>query len=304
MLLTDLSERIRWFKVQKCKVSFTTNGTLMTSKQAAELVASGLDSITFSMAGASASLQDSLRGKGSHAKLWQSMQLLREAKQQQGSKTPAMAVSYLLTRETINELPSAVKECRPLGLSLFTGVHLTHPATSEQKTMRLYPLSRENSFQRLIRRAHWHAFWGGIRLQLPAFQPDLTPVCDKDPLEGCFIAANGSVAPCVFLYPPTPVVVKDENTIMGSSHQLAVPKKSFGSLHEETLDQIWEKAEYRSFRNVFRQRLDFYNKEIGRVGCGMDAFAKLDLTRSRVRKLFKRLPVPNCCSNCPKMEGY
>ncbi len=304
MLLTDLPERIRWFKVQKCKVSFTTNGTLMTTRKAAELVASGLDSITFSMAGASASLQDSLRGKGSHAKLWRSMQLLQEAKQQQGSETPAMAVSYLLTKETINELSLAVKECRPLGLSLFAGVHLTHPATSEQEAMRLYPLSRENSFKRLIRRAHWHAFWGGMRLQLPAFQPDLTPVCDKNPLAGCFIAADGSVAPCVFLYPPPPDVVKDENHIMGSSHQLAVPRKSFGSLHEESLEHIWHKAEYRSFRKVFKQRLDFYNKEIGRVGCGMDAFAKLDLTRSRVRQVFKRIPVPDCCRNCPKMEGY
>ena len=304
MLLTDLPERIRWFKVQGCKVSFTTNGSLMTTRQAAELVASGLDSITFSMAGASASLQDSLRGKGSHAKLWQSMQLLREAKQQQESETPAMAVSYLLTRETIKELPLAVKGCHPLGLSLFAGVHLTHPATSEQEAMRLYPLSRKNSFKRLIRRAHWYAFWGGMRLQLPAFQPDLTPICDKNPLAGCFIAADGAVAPCVFLYPPTPVVVNDENHIVENSHQLAVPRKSFGFLHEESLDHIWHKAEYRNFRKVFKRRLDIYNKEIGRVGCGMDAFAKLDLTRSRIRKVFKRIPVPDCCRNCPKMEGY
>ncbi len=304
MLLTDLPERIHWFKVQKCKVSFTTNGSLMAPGQAAELVASGLDSITFSMAGASAPLQDSLRGKGSHAKLWQSMQLLREAKRQQGSETPSMAVSYLLTKETIIELPKAVKRCRPLGLSLFAGVHLTHPATSEQEAMRLYPLDRESSFKRLIRRAHWHAFWGGMRLQLPAFRPDLTPICDKNPLAGCFIAADGSVAPCVFLHPPPSNIVNAGKHIMGSIHQLAVSRKSFGSLHEESLDHIWNKAEYRSFRNVFRRRLKFYNKEIGRVGCGMDAFAKLDLTRSRVRQVFKRIPVPDCCRNCPKMEGY
>lgn len=301
MLLTDLPERIRWFKVQKCKVSFTTNGSLMTSQQAAELVASGLDAITFSMAGASVSLQDGLRGKGTHKKLWQSMQMLHKAKQQQGSKIPAMAVSYLLSKKSIIELPLAVKMCRPLGLSLFAGVHLTHPATRAQEEMCLYPLSRKNSFKLLIRRANWHAFWGGMRLQLPAFQPDLTPICDKNPLAGCFIAADGSVTPCVFLYPPA---AKQQGAYLTNSSQLAVPRKSFGSLHQESLDQIWQKDEYRSFRKVFKQRLEIYNKEMGRVGCGMDAFAKLDRSRSRVSREFERIPVPECCKDCPKMEGF
>ena len=301
MLLTDLPERIRWFKVQKCKVSFSTSGSLMTSQQAAELVACGLDAITFSMAGASASVQDGLRGQGTHAKLWQSMQMLQKVKQQQGSDTPAMAVSYLLTHETISELPLAVKMCRPLGLNLFAGVHLTHPATSRQEAMRLYLSCREQRFKRLIRRAHWHAFWGGMRLQLPAFQPDLTPICDKNPLAGCFVAADGAVAPCVFLYPPYSATREKNST---EREHLSVPRKSFGSLHRDSLDRIWQKPEYRSFRKVFRQRLEVYEKEIGRVGCGMDAFAKLDLARNRIRKAFLSRPVPECCRNCPKIEGF
>ena len=32
MLLTDLPERIRWFKAHKCKVSFSTSGSLMTNR--------------------------------------------------------------------------------------------------------------------------------------------------------------------------------------------------------------------------------------------------------------------------------
>ncbi len=302
MLLNDLPERIRWFKTRKCKVSFSTSGSIMTSQQAAELVACGLDSITFSMAGASALVQDDLRGQGTHTKLMRSLHLLQKAKQQQHSATPSLAVSYLLTKESISELPKAVKLCRPFRLSLFAGVHLTHPATGRQETMRLYSSCTKPRFKRLIRRAHWHAFWGGMRLQLPAFQPDLTPICDKNPLAGCFIAADGAVAPCVFLYPP-PSVAKQVKKATGIG-QLPFPRKSFGSLHRESLDQIWQKSEYRSFRKAFRQRLDIYEKEIGRVGCGMDAFAKLDLARSRIRKAFLSRPVPDCCRNCPKMEGF
>jgi MoaA/NifB/PqqE/SkfB family radical SAM enzyme len=303
LLLSDLPERIRWFKVKKCKVSFSTSGTLMTSRLANELVASGLDGITFSMAGASPLLQDGLRGQGTHLTLMQSMQLLQSAKKQQRSSIPALAVSYLLTGKSIKELPQAVKMCRPFGLSLFAGVHMTHPATGRQEVMRLYSSCKEQSFKRLIRRAHWHAFWGGMRLQLPAFQPDLTPICDKNPLAGCFVAADGAVAPCVFLYPPVSTAVKLDVNSSGREF-LPVPRKSFGSLHEKSLDQIWQKSEYQTFRKAFQQRLEVYEKEMGRVGCGMNAFTKLDLAKKRIQKTFLSIPAPVCCRNCPKMEGF
>ncbi len=301
MLLEDLPQRIRMLKAKGCKVSFTTSGSLMTSRQAADLVACGLDSITFSMAGATAHTQDHLRGQGTHARLWQSMQLLQSVKEEQSSARPTLAVSYLLTRETIDELPQAVKQCRPLGLTLFAGVHLTHAATRQQKTMGIYSHSKQKSFKQLCRRAHWHAFWGGMRLQLPPFQSDLTPICDKNPLGGCFIAADGSVAPCVFLYPPT---VDKQEKWFSSNGKSAVLKKSFGSLQDDTLDRIWQSSEYRAFRKAFQRRLEVYEREMGKVGLGMDATEKLEQARSRIRKAFLNMPVPECCNSCPKMEGF
>ncbi len=301
MLLADLPDRIRCFKVMGSKVSFTTSGSSMTSRQAAELVSSGLDSITFSMAGATAALQDDLRNKGSFTRLWQSMQLLHETKQQYGSKTPTMAVSYLLTEESINELPLAVKMCRPLGLSLFAGVHLTHPATARQKALCLFLSRPGQRFRRLIRRAHWHAFWGGMRLQLPQFLPDLTPICDKNPIASCFVAADGSVSPCVFLHPPTSDTPVHWYTNNG---HLPAPVKIFGDLHRESLDQIWQKHEYRDFRKPFKTRLEIYEKKMARVGCGMDAIDKLDVARDFIRKVFLKNPVPDCCHYCSKMEGF
>jgi len=301
MLLDDLPERIRWFKSQDCRVSFTTNGSLMTARQAAQLVASGLDSITFSMAGATAGTQDRLRGQGTHEKLWQSLYLLQKTKQKQGSKTPVLAVSYLLTPETIGELPRAVKQCRPLGLNLFAGVHLTHAATSEQELMRLYADSKNKKFRQIIWRAHWHAFLGGMRLQLPPFQPVLSPMCDKNPLAGCFIAADGSVAPCVFLYPPASDQQKQEGIV---HNRFPVPRKRFGSLQEKSLDVIWQSHAYRAFRHPFQQRQEVYDREMAKVGLDLDAIEKLERSRNRIRKAFLNLPVPACCSRCPKMEGF
>ena len=301
MLLDDLVERIRWFRSQGCKVSFTTNGSLMSTGQASQLVSSGLDSITFSMAGATAGTQDSLRGEGTHAKLRKSLQLLQKTKQEQGSITPALAVSYLLTPETIEELPQAVKQCRSLGLRLFAGVHLTHAATEQQKTMCIYSHLKEQRFRQIIRRAYWQAFLGRMQLQLPLFQPDLTPVCDKKPLAGCFIAADGSVAPCVFLYPPTADGQEKWFTFSG---ELPVPRKRFGTLNEDSLDRIWQSSDYRAFRKPFQRRLEVYEREMAKVGLGMDALQRLERAKNHICKAFLNLPVPECCSSCPKMEGF
>jgi len=301
MLLQDMVERIRWFKAQDCMVSFTTNGSLMTKRQAAQLVASGLDSITFSMAGAAAGIQDRLRGQGTHKKLWQSLHLLHQEKLNQGAANPSLAVSYLLTPETIGELPAAVKQCRSLGLNLFAGVHLTHAATGEQEFMRLYVHSFNNRFKQIIRRAHWQAFLGGMRLQMPPFQPVLMPVCDKNPLAGCFIASDGSVAPCVFLYPPS---ADREEQWFTENGAVSVPGKCFGSLNENSLDMIWQGSEYRAFRKVFRQRQQVYDCEMAKVGLDLDAIEKLELAQHRIRKVFLNMPVPVCCRGCPKMEGF
>jgi len=301
MLLENLPERIRWFKACGCQVSFTTTGSKMTHKQAIQLIACGLDSVTFSMAGASAAIQDRLRGQGTHEKLWQSLQLLYKTKQEKGSTTPSQAVSYLLTPETIGELPKAVKQCRHLGLKLFAGVHLTHAATREQELMRLYIHSGNNRFKQIIRRAHWQAFLGGMRLQLPPFKPVLMPMCDKNPLAGCFIAADGSVAPCVFLYPPA---ADREEQWFAEKDAFPVPRKHFGSLNDDGLDLIWQGSEYRAFRKSFQQRQEVFDREMAKIGLDLDAIEKLERAQNRIRKAFLSMPVPACCSRCPKMEGF
>ncbi len=301
MLLADLPERIHWFKAQGCMVSFTTNGSLMTRQQAAQLVATGLDSLTFSMAGATAATQDGLRGQGTHEKLWQSLHQMDRIKKELRSLTPTLAVSYLLTPETIAELPRAVKQCRPLGLELFAGVHMTHAATLKQEAMRLYRHTGNKNFSKIIRRANWHAFLGRMRLQMPSFRPELLPVCSKNPLAGCFIAADGSVSPCVFLHPPA---ANKQEFWFSRNSRFPVPGQDFGSLHNNDLEQIRQSSAYQAFCKPFQQRQEVYDREMAGIGIDLDAIEKLEQAKIRIREAFLNIPVPDCCSRCPKMEGF
>jgi MoaA/NifB/PqqE/SkfB family radical SAM enzyme len=301
MLLDNLFEQITWFKDYGCSVSLTTNGSLMSLSQARSIVTSGLDGITFSMAGATVQTQDELRGKGTHHKLWKGLHNLYKARKQKGCQTPAVAVSYLLTPETFAELPQAIRQSRSLGVTLFACVHLTHPVTQQQQSMCTWNTVLDKEKRKVLRHAHWQAFLGGIRLQFPPFKPDLVPVCDKNPLERCFIAADGTVTPCVFLGRPNAQPVSFGVT---DTRFTSLPVKKFGSLRSQSLDEIWQKKEYQEFRQVFLLRKRVYDKEMAKVGIDLDGIQQLERANLRIRKAFIDLPVPYCCSCCSKMEGF
>lgn len=301
LLVAGLADWINWFKGFGCQVSFTTNGTLLTTTIINDLLASGLDGITFSMAGGSRGVQDLLRGQGTHEKLWQALKLLHDMKQKAGSRKPVVAVSYLLTPETIVELPLAISQCRGMGIELFAGVYLTHPVTGRQDGMRLCLRDEEQKkYRNILLRANWQAFLGRIRLQLPGCTFGTVPVCNKNPQSSCFIGADGSVAPCVFLASPVKGSCKGPYPDQG----LREPgREIFGTLGTDSLDTIWQRSTYRQFRAVFQRRFEVYEAEMSRVGYGMDGIEQLERATKRIHRDFVKMPVPLCCSKCSKMEG-
>lgn len=94
-------------KHQDHNVSFTTNGTMMNEQIAAKIISSRLDGITFSMAGGTDKTQDTLRGRGSFQKIIQSIKTIVHFKEHYKTAFPKIAISYLLTPQTIKEFPSS-----------------------------------------------------------------------------------------------------------------------------------------------------------------------------------------------------
>ncbi len=300
-LLPELARYIRWFKAQGCRVSITSNGSLFTRSMLRDFIVAGLDGLTVSMAGASSELHDRLRGRGTHQKLWQGLEQVHRLKKSLSSTSPVVAVSYLLTPETLPELPQAVFKCRSLGVSLFAAVHLTHPVTRLQKTLRLWPLTMDRKVKHVFRAAHWQAFLGRIRLQLPTLHSSPMPLCDKNPLQCCFIAADGSVSPCVFLWPPTAGRDQDDDTD-NCLHDLALCR--FGTVATTRFEEIWQSRPYREFRAIFQQRQLVYDREMAKVGVDLDGIEQLERARENIINAFAKLPPPECCVSCPKMEGF
>lgn len=299
LLLDDIGWYIRLAKRSGCRVTFTSNGSLMDEDMAHSLVQSGVDGITFSMAGVSAALQDSLRGEHSFAHLESSLVLLAETKKRLHSSTPAIAVSYLLTPDTMPELARGVKWCGKRGVSVLVGVHLTHAADTFQQSLQLFS-DTPRRYKGVIWRAHLQAFLSGVRLELPPLAPSVLPVCAKNPTSNLSIAADGSVAPCVFLNAPVARTV----SWSGQEGNVGCTPFRFGSIAAESLDTIWNRKPYQEFRNIFAKRIAIYQKALAGVGYDLDGIEQLERAREDINRGFSRNRVPDPCTGCPKLQGY
>lgn len=299
LVLDSFTSYLRLAKKGGCRVSFTTNGQIMDQELALLLVQSGVDAITFSMAGATAEVQDPLRGVGSFARLESSLSILADAKKKRGRTSPVLAISYLLTPNTIRELPQAVTWCGKHEISLLAGVHLTHAADSCQQDLQLFP-HNDRRLKQYVRKAHLLALLSGIRLQLPSFHAETIPVCSKDPIHNLSIAADGSVAPCVFLNAPMNASVNwlDEERVIGRTPFI------FGNIQKESLGNIWNNPEYIQFRKSFMQRVELYQQALSRVGYDLDGIEQLEQAQRRIRKDFIGNPAPFPCRQCRKLRGY
>jgi len=292
LLLPGIFQYISLVRGAGMRVSLTSNATLVDREMATGLIRSGLDSLTFSMAGF-ANIQDDLRGPGTFIRLEEALEHIKRGKQELGSKRPCLAISYLLTPATIKQLPRAVSWCARRGVSLLAGVHMTHPASDLQRSLQCmgHGKGERKRYKKYLFLAQIKAIIHGLRLELPPLLASEEPICGKNPQDSFFVAADGSVAPCVFLCPPH----ADNNT--------PLPRCVFGNLHDQILPIIWNRPAYKRFRQDFARRVQFYETSLAGVGFDLDAPERLDRAKEMIAHFFADNPPPAACRNCLKIQG-
>lgn len=301
LLHPDTLDHICQLKANGSIVSFTTNGTVMDEELAVALMDSGLDGLTFSIAGSSRSTQDKLRSVGSFESLRKSVSLFNSVKKRQNRISPKVAVSYLVTPETVGELPAAVSWCRSRGVDAFVSVHLTQAACRSQEEMQFFLSKDDSRHYRLIRmRSHLAAVFSKMRLDLGQFHSTLTPVCGKNPLNTLFISASGDVSPCVYLCPP----VSAEIAWRYNGDTCRRKPVVYGNVHTATLTKIWEHPEYRRFRTFFKLRQEFHDNKLSGIGCSLAGSAQLDAAVKSINEFFSENPPPEACRCCAKIDGF
>lgn len=300
LLCPNIVELIRYCKQQDLQVSFTTNGTVMDENLAAELITSGLDAITFSMAGGTEQTQDYLRGEGSFRALLRSITTFNRVCSQLQARLP-VAISYLLTPESVKELSLVLQWAKKNGIRKIATVHLTQSISSSQFMNRYFPVEKHLPEKLRRMRLNISALYKGIEFSLRQVQPRLTAVCDKLPGHSIFISASGAVSPCVFLHPPI-----EEEAIPWYDGQSYYPEKKtiLGSLHNQTLESITNAKPFNDFMEPFDKRRHFHDRALSPVSYSMEGAAQLEKATLNIREEFSKVLPPSPCRHCCKMEGF
>jgi MoaA/NifB/PqqE/SkfB family radical SAM enzyme len=228
-----------------CQVGTTTNGMLLDVDLLSRLVDQEVNVVAFSLAGVGES-NDAVRRGTRFALVLEALRQLQDLKMRKGAVLPKVHVAYMLLRSGLVDLPRLPSALAGLGVSQVVVSTLDFVAAPElaRESLRLGPPEEYRDL--LARLADLAA--QGRRLGLEVFHhlPPLgrgRPQCPENIHRSLCVAADGQVAPCVYLNLKVP-----GGTMMTSLGERRHFRLTFGSLAEKTLPQIWRTPGYRRWR--------------------------------------------------------
>jgi len=275
-----LFDMVRVAKEANCEVGFSTNGTLIDSEAARTLLDLGQDWISFSLDGATAATYNNIRRGADFEAVTDNIKILHGLKTAQGSQTPRMM------RENYHELPLYIDLAHNLGIEHVIIKNLDVILKEEDNDRRLFSHAGEvdRGEMSLLAEAQQRAQQVGLGLRLYALQPQELFICEQNPLRSLFFNWAGDVSPCITLSYAAERIFNGQRHLVSCQH--------FGNINRESLEQIWNKAAYREFRQPYQVRVR------------QEQQTRLDLLSGRVESEAIELPpAPEGCRTCYYLYG-
>jgi len=297
MLHPELRDMIQLAKNAGCRVSLTTNGVLLTQKYSEEIIKDGLDSITISIAGATQRTHGRIR-RGSHlGKIIENIHTVSNLKEQTGSKTPKLILSFLMTKSNIKELPEVVHLAKGLGIHDIVAANLDYTQTKAQDDLKVFSCNRADSeFKKYIEVADKLAETMKISFHSYPLETEEVAVCEMDPLRIVFFSHDGGISPCVYLNLP-----KDgEIPRIFCGKHYSVKQMCFGNIKGQDFMEVWNSTAYRRFRSLYQNRLYIMQRFYSDAVFGMSSPYALDEAENALKRQMKEHPLPQGCHVCYK----
>jgi radical SAM protein with 4Fe4S-binding SPASM domain len=228
------------------QVTTNTNLTLLNEKRARACVTSGLDTLHFSIDGATAETYERIRARARYEKVLRNLDLLLAARDELGSETPRLHLVMVIMRQNLHELPELVRLAHGWQAEEMFVQHLCHdfgePTLPEDyRPMREFvddqSLASEDPqrIERFFNEAHQIAGKLGVQLRLPRTTPRRYPPgtpgrerCNW-PWSAAYISYEGYAMPCCMISTPDRV--------------------NFGKVTEGSIVEVWDSAPYQDFRD-------------------------------------------------------
>jgi MoaA/NifB/PqqE/SkfB family radical SAM enzyme len=283
-----------------CEVGFTTNGMLLKEGVAKKIVELGVDIIGVSIAGATQEVHGSIRVRSLLSKLIGNIKTLSRVKKEIGSEKPKVVLSFLMTRTNIHELPNVVKLAKELGVEELVATNLDYTATKLHDELKVFSCNEVNQeYLKLVGEAR--ALAKKLKLSFRAYplKAEEVIMCELNPVSYVYISHDGMVAPCVYLNQTK--VGNIPRIFCGARYE--VKRTCFGDINREGLLEIWEKPEYRAFREAYAKRQEAYYDAFSALQVDFGFTEKLKEAERRAEEALKNTPIPQECRTCYKAYG-
>lgn len=299
LLNPDFWKMVALAKNSGVKVGLTTNGTLFNKKNIANIFTYDIDLISFSIAGAKSSTHNNLRVNSDLHHILEIIGNVLEIKKHKRTKLPIIKLSYMLTKDTIAELPEALEIAYRLGVDDFYTTNLDYIFNEEtnKNTLISYFEKPNPLYEKYILKAQKFAHSQNFSFRsYPLELKQQLPICDLDPNRFIFITSNGDVTPCTYLG-------RIENPRYFQDKFCILPRKKFGNIGDDSLETIWNSEDYISFRTNFAIRFAAYQDLMVTLTDFEPSLFKMKDAEKRYHNIIKNNPVPQECETCPKIYG-
>jgi MoaA/NifB/PqqE/SkfB family radical SAM enzyme len=299
LLNTKIWEMVEIIKKTGAKVGFTTNGTYLNQEVVSKIIDTGVDLLSVSIAGSTPKTHNALRFDSKLDEIITGLELLLSAKKASVKRKPLVTLSYMLTKESIQELPRGVKLAHGLGVDDMYTTNLDYVFNEDTNQSKVFSWEGKGlaKYRRIIDSAKNLASEQNLSFRTYPLEPEEEkPVCDLNPNEMVFITSDGHVTPCTYLGRfQNPRYFKDE--------KLVLPLKSFGNINKEDFWKIWNSQPYQAFKKPFTERSRAYERLLTTMLNHEPSLIRIKEAEKQYYQSLKNNPVPAECKTCPKMYG-
>ena len=248
MLVKDLPRMVRYLKDRGTYVLFNTNGTVLNERNGRALIAAQLDELRVSFDASNAKSYLAIRGKNLFHRILKNVRAFRDLQEREGHTKPRVSAWLTGLRETIAELPDFVRVAVEIGVK---EVHLQRLVFFDKDSIgkarpdqALYEqLSGEEAAHLEAATALAHSYGMTFSASGAASEPgmSLKRHDDGSPWSMCrrpwtvmYFTANGRALPCC----------------IAPFSQRGYENYTLGDATQQSLQEIWNGAAYRSFREA------------------------------------------------------
>ena len=246
MLVRALPKMVRYLKDRGTYVLFNTNGTVLNERNGRALIDAELDELRVSLDAANARSYLAVRGKNYFNRILRNVRAFRELQEREGKDRPRVSAWLTGLKETIGELPAFVRVAAEIGVKevyLQRLVFFEHDAIGHARPdQALYEqMTREDAAQLEEATALARSFGMTFSASGAVSEPGLSlkrqtsssqwSMCRR-PWTVMYFTANGRALPCC----------------IAPFSQRGYEHYTLGDATQQTLQDIWNGARYRAFR--------------------------------------------------------